>query len=436
MTGARALEKALGTSGGLLVVAFLCLGAPGCGGPPKGTANGGARWYHAHLVSREGDPIPFFLQLPGDCAREAAVILNGEQRVRADCHRSPSGFLIDFPVYGTQIDTRFEPDGSLSGRWSRELPAGRQRLLLFQAAPLASEPDPRTRFTTEPEGAGAGPGGASLAGTWRMAFELHGRGRATFSEGPSGVVRGSVEIESEFGDLGFLAGNVWGDQFRLSSFDGRVAHLLEGELKPDGTIAGDWIGLRSWDPFTAEPVEGFALADPLDRVRTAPGEKALSDLEPLADASYAGKAVIVEIFGTWCPNCNDLAPVLVEIYRQYHGAGLEILGLAYEQSDDRKYKERRVRAFKSRHGIEWNVVIADWTLEELACGGLDGLSSITAVPVTVFLNRDGRVHAVYSGFSGPATGDVYEESVAELHRLTREILGKSSATSSNPLLAN
>ena len=43
-------------------------------------------------------------------------------------------------------------------------------------------------------------------------------------------------------------------------------------------------------------------------------------------------------------------------------------------------------------------------------------------PVTVFLNRDGTVQAVYSGFSGPATGVAHSQARAEFQRLATEIL--------------
>ncbi len=122
------------------------------------------------------------------------------------------------------------------------------------------------------------------------------------------------------------------------------------------------------------------------------------------------------------PNCNDHAPVLVELYRKYRAEGLEILGLAYEYTDNQEYKERRVQEFKERHGVEWDIVIADSTLEDLAFNGLAGLEPIEGVPVTIFLNRDGTVHAIYSGFSGPATGDAHQEAIAQFEKLTAEIL--------------
>lgn len=84
-----------------------------------------------------------------------------------------------------------------------------------------------------------------------------------------------------------------------------------------------------------------------------------------------------------------------------------------------------VREFKEKHGVEWDVVIADKTLEDLADEGLAGLSPIEGVPVTIFVKPDGTVHAVYTGFSGPATGAAHQEAKAQFRRLTKEILGDS-----------
>ena len=84
-----------------------------------------------------------------------------------------------------------------------------------------------------------------------------------------------------------------------------------------------------------------------------------------------------------------------------------------------------VREFKEKHGVEWDVVIADKTLEDLADEGLAGLSPIEGVPVTIFVKPDGTFHAVYTGFSGPATGAAHQEAKAQFRRLTKEILGDS-----------
>ncbi len=401
-------------SAGLLLASWSCTASTGLDA-------GGAQWYHAHLSTVGGTRFPFFLQVPDDCESGAATIVNGKERLRAGCRRSPVGFVVDFPVYGTQIKAWFKPDGTLIGHWCRERQNGRDPILSFKARPI-SKPDPRDRFPAEWSRAKASPTRADVAGTWRMEFDGHGVAKGVLVQDASGVVTGTVEVPQDYGDLRFLAGTVRGARMQLSTFDGQQAGLLQGEVRPDGMLDGEWVSSESRDHFVAERAEHFDIPDPLDRVRLKP-EASRLDLETLRDPKYAGKAVIVELFGTWCPNCNDHAPVLVDLYREYGPQGLEILGLAYEYADSKERAERRVREFKAKHGVEWDVVIADSTLEKLADEGLAGLSPIEGVPVTIFVNPDGTVHAVYTGFSGPATGAAHQEAKAQFRKLTAEILG-------------
>ncbi len=260
-----------------------------------------------------------------------------------------------------------------------------------------------------------------VSGTWRAEFDKYGVAKGLFKQEASGVVTGTVEVPSQYGDVRFLAGNLRGTRLQLSTFDGQHAFGLAGKIKPDGTMEGEWVTSYSWERFVAERDDDFELPDPLGRIAFKPGETRL-DTAALQNEKYTGKPVILEILGTWCPNCNDHAPLLVELYEKHRASGLEILGLAFEATDNQEYKERRVQEFKERHGVEWDIVIADSTLEDLAFNGLAGLEPIEGVPVTIFLNRDGTVHAIYSGFSGPATGDAHQEAIAQFEKLTAEIL--------------
>ena len=133
--------------------------------------------------------------------------------------------------------------------------------------------------------------------------------------------------------------------------------------------------------------------------------------------------MIVEILGTWCPTCQDQAPVMVELYRQYRAQGLQILGVAYEYADTRELKERRIRDYKGEHGIDWEVIAAEETLDAVGTDGIAGLEGIEGIPVTIFIKRDGTVHAIYAGFSSPAAKAAHRKTKAEFHRLAAEIVG-------------
>ena len=308
------------------------------------------------MIGREPEQIPFFLHVPDDCAAGPATIVNGEERITAPCDRSGGNLVIEFPIYATGIEASFESGDRLAGTWYRELPTGRQELMVFEARAI-DEPDPRTRFPAEPAEPAEQPG-VSITGIWRMEFNLYGIAKGVFDQHSSGVVTASVEVPSEYGDMRFLAGNVIGDLVLLSTFDGQNAFYLEGDVADgDATMEGVWIFSTYWDEFVAERVEDFDIIDPLSRVRYTTNDQRF-DLPALRDPKYAGKAVIVQIFATWCPNCGDHAPVLAELYRVHNAEGLEILGLAFEQTDDNAYSARRVQAFRERHGVDWDIVVA------------------------------------------------------------------------------
>jgi thiol-disulfide isomerase/thioredoxin len=133
----------------------------------------------------------------------------------------------------------------------------------------------------------------------------------------------------------------------------------------------------------------------------------------------------MELFGTWCGNCNDLAPLLAELYAAHRSDGLEILSVAFELPADEEYVRERVAEYKAAHGVEWEVIIPAAPPEEFLSAGPAKLSPISGVPVTFFFNRDRTIRAIYAGFSGPATGASHQKAVETFRRLTREILAGS-----------
>ena len=365
---------------------------------------------------------PFFLELPVDCVGNDAMIINGEERIDVACRRAGDTFRLEFPVYDTRIEAQAEPDGRFLGQWIRRLPGQSVVVSSFEADPVP-DADPLTRFQVNSSDDDPVVSRPSLSGVWRVEFESRGLGKGTFGQTSSGIVRGSIEVVTEYGDMRFLAGNLMGTELRLSTFDGQYAYLVTADVTEDGmrmegelvTSAGDR------EPFVAERTGDFELADPIGRVQaTAPDGRI--DLEPLSDPAYAGQPVIVEIFGTWCPNCHDLTPVLQELYRMYQTEGLEIVSVAYEATDNREYNQQRIEAYREKHQVPWETVLAEGTVESLVTEGIAGLSPIVGVPVTVFINPDGTVHAVYTGFSGPATGAAYQRATTVFRTLTTEIL--------------
>lgn len=394
----------------------------GCHSDLPHSQTGAQQAYRASVFTAAGDEIPFFLEIPANCNTDRAAIVNGTERIAIPCQRLGSRLLLDFVVYGTRISTDIASTGNLSGFWSHS--GGHftaDDRVRFTAQPI-ERLDPALRFVPGTSERQATVNAGDLAGTWRIEFESREPAKAVFRMAGGDVVHGTAEVPSEYGDLRYLAGNVHGSTVSLSTFDGTGAYLIRAQIQPDQQMRGELIRADgSRDAFTAERSDDFEVIDPLQRVRVTSTAKRL-DFAPLLSPRYAGKPVIVELFGTWCANCNDLAPLLAELYAAHHAEGLEILSVAFELSADEDYVRDRVAEYKAAHRVEWDVMIPAEPPEKLLAVGPARLSPISGVPVTLFFNRDRTVRAIYSGFWGPATGTTHEKAVATFRQLTKEIL--------------
>ena len=197
-------------------------------------------------------------------------------------------------------------------------------------------------------------------------------------------------------------------------------------------------GSKSSTPFTAERSSDAAVADPntlagsLTKVKDPQAPFRFSGVDQSGKTinqdspEFKGKPVIVDIFGTWCPNCHDEAPLLEQLYRKYRTQGLVIVGLAYEYVDDTARDLRQIGIYREKYGLTFPLLLAGTTDQGQIEKTLPQLVSFGAYPTAVFLDRNGRVHAIHAGFAGPSTGEKYQEVQQHMDELTREIVGASN----------
>ena len=80
-----------------------------------------------------------------------------------------------------------------------------------------------------------------------------------------------------------------------------------------------------------DPTQHTKLKDPNEQLHFSFPDlqgQIVSDRDP----RFRGKVVLVNITGSWCPNCHDEAPFLEALYEKYHDQGLEIVALDFEQA--------------------------------------------------------------------------------------------------------
>jgi thiol-disulfide isomerase/thioredoxin len=144
------------------------------------------------------------------------------------------------------------------------------------------------------------------------------------------------------------------------------------------------------------------------------------------DARFRGKVLLVNITGSWCPNCHDEAPFLAELDRKYRAQGLEIVALSFEEGDQLK-DPARLRAFIKKYRIEYTVLLGGEPSE--ATDKLTQAVNWNAWPTTFFIGRDGLVRGVHAGFPGASTGELHVQAKEEFVRNVERLLAENKTSS-------
>ena len=78
-----------------------------------------------------------------------------------------------------------------------------------------------------------------------------------------------------------------------------------------------------------------------------------SNMVSLNDDHFKNKVVLLQIMGTWCPNCMDETVYFVDYYNKHHNEGLEIIGLAFEKTTDFKKASANVKRLQLHYQIPY-----------------------------------------------------------------------------------
>jgi len=408
----------------MLSIMFIALG------PTAGSALGGADAplsgvWHAWLDS-PGGSLDFGLRIERGGDRWKAWLINGTEEIpvpKVSWHGTE--FVRGIDYYDSTITARLSSSGRrLDGQWQKRAGPGRFARLPFHAA-----------YGSRPAEDGAPPPTPQFTGRWSVRFAK--------SDDPAvGVF--SVDVRTgaatgtfltTLGDYRFLAGRASGGRMRLSCFDGAHAFLFDAPLETDGTMTGDFWSRDAWhEKWSARRDDSAELPDGFGLTRSDPAVKldalTFPDLDgrprSLSDPDFMGRARIIAVFGSWCPNCRDETLYLTELHRRYKKRGLSILGIAFELTGDFQRDAAQVKTYVKRHGITYPVLIGGISDKAEASKRFPLLDRIRAYPTTLFLDAKGTVRAVHTGFSGPATGAAHERLRERFESMIETLLAESS----------
>jgi thiol-disulfide isomerase/thioredoxin len=365
------------------------------------------------VLQSPGGELPFGLEIKmNEQGSLIAGVRNGEEYLPFTFTKQEKLNLeFVFEHYDSVITAALSPtSNTMKGTWSRRSLGGKRTTMDFYA-------DKNAGYRFMPiENKKSNDVSSDISGNWIVEFsDADGT-----SEAKAIFKQEGNRLEGTFltpvGDYRFLEGTYEAGKLFLSVFDGAHAFLFKAEMNREGRFSGDfwsrdsyhatWTAVRG-EKEMPDPYTLTKLSNQENRFRFSfPGldGKVMTD----KDERFKGKALIVYIFGTWCPNCNDEAPFLEELYKTYHPQGLEVIGLANEFSGEFSKDRDMVKRYKKKYGLSWPVLIVGIADKKKTAEALSDLDHVLAYPTTLFIDRKGKVQKIYTGFSGPGTGKYYQ----------------------------
>jgi thiol-disulfide isomerase/thioredoxin len=374
-------------------------------------------------------PFEFGIAVKGEQA--SGWFFNGEQKIVSSSGSIQDRHLVlQFASYAKKVDARVGDDGGLDGVYVTTTVGSTAAPVAFHAR--RADPRAVAAHSAVPSISGLwivpAPSSKSGEKAWRLIVRQNG-----------GKV--SAAILRVDGDTGALTGNWHDGTLMLSHFDGARPALIEVRSGDSGTLQlvlhnsnGTDVPLMGYRPADASARGLPEAADPASHTGVSnpsePLQFSFPDLDghlvSNSDNRFHGKVVLVDISGSWCPNCHDEAPFLQAMYRKYHSRGLEIVTLNFEDSPEQFANPVRLRAFIKDFGIQYIVLQAGTTAQ--LHEKLPQAVNLDAYPTTFFIGRDGLVRGAHAGFAASATGDFNSELKKTFADKIEQLLAEKPAT--------
>ncbi len=357
--------------------------------------------------------------------------INGEERVVVDPEDITYGrnratgkdsIVIKFPVFDSYITALYEED-VIEGEW---IVNNRENYRI----PFVAFHGKGHRFSElkkEPI--------TDVSGKWKATFQVETeKPYAAIGEFQQDGNHLTGTFRTETGDYRYLEGTVQADKLYLSVFDGAHAFLFEAKIQEDGNMLGSFrSGSHYKTLWEAERDENFELASPDSLTYLTDDNFDFSfpntEGEIISLEDYEDKIKLVQLFGTWCPNCRDETNFLVDYLANNPNEDLAVVALGFEMYKEEEKAMAALNRFKTKMNVPYEVLLAGHSDKSEASKVLPMLNRVISYPTLIFVDRNNEVRRIHTGFNGPATSE-YEAFVEEFDAYVQSLLAESSATES------
>ena len=376
--------------------------------------------YRAEMEVKDAEQLPFIFEVKPDSTLH---IYNAAEDIHVkDIAYKNDSVYITAPVFEGYIAAKIEGD-ELKGSFINET--------LGRVVPFEAVYNDKLRFKP---GTGAA---YNIDGVWETVFSKGVVGdeyvaKGIFKQQDDGKVTGTFRTTT--GDYRYLEGVLDGTRLKLSTFDGAHAFYFTAKVT-DSTMEGTFYSGNHWkEPFVAKKNPEFELPSANELTYLKEGYDSIEfefpntkdEMVTLGDERFKNKVVIVQIMGSWCPNCLDESRYFSEFYKNNKNKDLEFVALAFEYAKTKPEAFKRIERLKQDVGIEYPILLAQYGTSDKAKAQekLPMLNHVLSYPTSIFIDKTGKVRKIHTGFNGPATGEKYIEFQEEFEGFVEMLLSE------------
>lgn len=396
----------------LLLPFFLSILLLSCSNTPTQLETG---MWRATLEVRDGQKLPFNVEVEDG----KMTVQNATERVTyTNIRFDGDSIVVRHPIFegvfkGTYTET------SIAGTWSKPS--------LGRVLPFTMTFGDAERFKNTI------PSKSTVDGTWEMVFSPNIEDDRYIAKGIFSQEGDKVmgNIQTTTGDYRFLEGTVTGDSLKLSTFDGAHAFLFNAKVT-DSTLDGIFYSDSHWrEAFVGKPNSQYELPDPSSLTYLNEGYDKLEFSFPdsdgnqvsLDDELFKDKVVVVQIMGTWCPNCLDESKYFSSYLKESATDKVQFVALAFEYAPTKEKALAGIARLKERLELPYPILLAQFGTSDKGKANekLPMLNHVLSYPTTIVIDKKGDIQKIHTGFNGPATGEKYELFKTEFEGLLAQL---------------
>tara|TARA_R110002049_G_scaffold98598_7_gene240057 strand:+ start:2291 stop:3535 length:1245 start_codon:yes stop_codon:yes gene_type:complete len=379
--------------------------------------------WRAEMELKEGIKMPFNVSISKENESVIFSFKNGEETLpTSDAVIKADSVFVKTAIFDSEFKLKIENDSTLSGLWYNYYKSPDYALAV--TFKHGEEFRFKENATTT----------AELARKYEVTFssgtEDEYKAIGLFEQNGSQV---SGSFATETGDYRYLEGQLIDQTLYLSTFDGSHAFLFIAAVEDsimDGTF---YSGNHYQESFSGVINDSITLKDP-DSLTFLKEDYSRIYFEfenlkgdttvKLTDERFENKVVLLQIMGSWCPNCMDESVFFKQLHEQYYAEGLEVVALAFERAKTKEKSLENLNRMQEKLQLPYPILLAGETRAVNAADKLPMLNHIMSYPTSILIGKNGDILSIHTGFYGPSTGSYYDRYVEKMNQKIKEALKK------------